>query len=86
MITSFILSIVYSFFSFLISFLPAGTTLPTGFSSSLSYITYAANTLNYIIPISALFVTLTVVLAVELAIWTFQGLMWVYRHIPFIGH
>lgn len=86
MIVTLILTIVYSFLAFIVGALPNGSTLPAGLSSAITFALYSANMLDYIIPVNSLLGALGIVLAVEFALWGFHGVMWVYRHIPFIGH
>jgi len=86
MITTFILNIAAAFFLGLASLTSGVATLPSQFSDALSFVFYSANFLTFILPIDALFYTLSAVLLFEAAIWVFEGSVWIYRHIPFIGH
>lgn len=86
MIVTFILQIAANFVQGWASLTTGIATLPSALISAITYAINASNTLNYIIPTSALFGALGIVVAYEAAIWTFKGAVWVYRHIPFIGH
>jgi len=86
MITTLVLTLTYSLLNLLLSVLPVGATLPAGISNALAFMIYSANALDYVIPVGSLFGALSIVLGVEIVLWSFHGFMWVYRHIPLIGH
>lgn len=86
MIITFLLQFAAAFVQGFANLTSGVATLPSGISGSFAYVVNAANSLNYIIPTGALFISLGIVMAYEAAIWTFKGAVWVYRHIPFIGH
>lgn len=85
MIGAFILEGAYQLFSWIISALPDSTGLPEGFSSAVIYMFSAINSFSYIIPVGALFNAMIIVALYEGVVWTFFGILWVWKRIPFIG-
>lgn len=85
MIGSFILEGAYQFFSWIISALPDSTGLPEGFSAALTYIFSAINAFSFIIPVDALFNSMIIVALYEGVVWTFFGILWVWKRVPFLG-
>jgi len=86
MILTFLLTIAANFFFGIASLTQGVATLPPAITSAFGYAFSASNQLNYILPMDAFYGALALVISVEIAIWTFQGAVWIYRHIPFIGH
>lgn len=86
MIITFFLQIASAFFSGLAGLSSGVATLPAPIAAAFQTVVYYANFLNWILPIDTLFYVLGVVLLFEAAIWSFEGVVWIYRHIPFIGH
>ena len=80
MIVSFILTVVFGFISYLISFLPVGE-LPSGISTALTYISGVMNTFNWFFPLDSLFVVLSIAITFELAVVAFKLVEWVYHKI-----
>lgn len=85
MILSFILEGAYHIFSWLIAALPDSTGLPEGFSNALIYIFSAVNSFSFLIPVDALFNSMIIVALYEGVIWTFFGILWVWKRIPWLG-
>jgi len=86
MIVTFLLQIAGNFFNGLAGLSQGVATMPDGMVQAFGYAISASNALNYILPMGTLYTVLGIVLTVEAAIWLFEGMVWVYRHIPFIGH
>lgn len=86
MIITFLLQIAANFVQGWGSLTNGVATLPSGFVSAIAYAVNASNSLNYLIPTTSLYIALGIVVGYEAAIWTFRGAVWIYRHIPFIGH
>jgi hypothetical protein len=86
MILTFLLQFASSFITGWASLTQGIATLPSGVVGSIAYAISAANSLNYLIPTDALFISLGIVVGYEAAIWTFKAAVWIYRHIPFLGH
>ncbi len=84
MILTFLILILTSTLTFIFSFLPV-SSLPTGVSDSLNYISSALNQVTYLIPVDSLFTAIGIVVIYEASIWAFFGLMWIWKRIPFIG-
>jgi len=81
MISTFFLSIFYSFVNFLVSFLPSGS-LPSGVSTAVTYFWGVVNTFSYLLPLDTLLQALLVVFAFEFAIMLWAFLNWIIRKIP----
>ena len=86
MILTFLFSLVQYFFSGLQSLFSGVSTLPTVITGSITYILDSLNSLSFILPVSAILNAFTIVVGFEFVFWTFRGAVWIYRHIPFIGH
>lgn len=81
MITTFILTILYSFSNLVLAFLPTGT-LPAGFTTALAYFWGALNAFSYIFPVSTLLAALAIVLAFDVGVMAWHFLQWVIKKIP----
>jgi len=68
-----------------LSIFPDSTGLPTGFTSSLSYIAGYVGILDPLVPLSTLATCFAIVLTYELSIFAFRGFRWIISHIPFVG-
>lgn len=80
MITSFLLTTFVSFLAFIIGFLPTGS-LPVAVSSSIVYLSSILNAFDFLFPISTLFIVLSIVITVDIAVWAFHSVLWVYHKI-----
>jgi len=80
-----LLQSVYSFLSFVIGLFPSGTGFPESFHTAFSTLGDYLHILDPIIPINTLLTCLTLVFAVEIAIFGFKTFKWIFSHVPFIG-
>jgi len=85
MIFTGILNLAYAALTGIVSLLPVSTGLPAGISDAFLYIINAINSMSFIIPVGALFTALGIMVAFEFGLWTFFGLLWVWRRLPFVG-
>jgi len=85
MITSFFISVVAWFLSLMIAVLPVSSGLPVDLQSSLESIAASVNSFNFLFPVSTLFDVVGFTLAFEVLWWTFWGIFWLYKRLPFIG-
>lgn len=81
MISTFFLSIFYSFVSFLVGFLPTGT-LPASIASSFAYFMGLVNSFSYFVPVATLLQAALLVLAFDGALFLWSFINWIIRKIP----
>lgn len=86
MIITLILQIVTGFFQGIYLLFSGFSTLDSHITGAITYALDSINQLNYLIPTNSLFIALAIVVTFEFGLWTFRGAIWIYRHIPFIGH
>jgi len=86
MIITILLQFAASFISGLQNLLSGGASLDSHITSSITFILDSINGMSYLIPVSSLFSALAIVVGFEFVLWGFRGGVWIYRHIPFIGH
>lgn len=86
MIVTFILQLAYGFFSGIQSLFSGVSVLSPAIISAITSILDGVNNFSYLIPVSSLFAALGIVVVFEFVLWSFRGFVWIYRHIPFIGH
>jgi len=77
MILTFLLIIIYAFWSFIISLFPTGS-LSFPFSDSLQTVANYAFAFNSVLPLDELLTCFVVYMGVELTILVFKGFEWVY--------
>jgi len=80
MITTFFLTVLFSFLGLVLGLLPTGS-LPTAITTSLEFIVGYMNTFNFFFPIQEIFVLLGVALLFELALQIFHFANWIYHKI-----
>jgi len=85
MISTFFIAIGGFVFTALATVLPASEGLPSGIQSALELVASSLNAIGYILPISALFTALGIIVSYEAAIWIYHGILWVWKKIPIIG-
>lgn len=85
MITSVFIFFGAILFQTLAVLLPASEGLPSTISNALIYIASAVNSVSYIVPVSALFDSLLIVVTYQAAMWIFRGVVWIWNKTPIIG-
>jgi len=86
MIITLLLQFSYLLLSGFHMLLSGAETLDPNISGAIQYAVNSINEVSYLIPVNSLFWALSLVLAFEFSLWSFKGAVWVYRHIPFLGH
>lgn len=84
MILTLLINMVSFLFAGLETILPIGT-LPSQFSDALNTVVYAVNGLSYLLPIGDIVTCLKIVVAYELIVWGYYGVLWLWKRVPFIG-
>lgn len=74
----YLLSLVFLLF-------PISTGFPTEVSTAFTYLGGYVGMLDPLIPISTLATTVGILVTVELLIFSFRGLSWIFSKIPIIG-
>jgi len=85
MITGFFIVVGNFFLTFLNVVLPSSSSLPSALSDALEYVGTALNSVSYLLPVTALFASLAIVIGYEASIWLYHGILWTWKKIPFIG-
>lgn len=85
MIADIFLKIPYFFLQWLIGILPASSGFPPEIIDSAVYLGSFMGMFSPLIPIDVMVYTLTLIFTVEIGIFTFKTLRWLFGHIPFIG-
>lgn len=85
MVSTAILSVIYSFISFMISLIPKSEGLPIEVGSSLTSLLETAYGFDYVIPIGTFVTVLIVAVGFHAGILAFHALMWIIRKIPGIN-
>lgn len=80
-----ILQAVYSFVAFLIGLFPTGGTLPTELHDAVVYLGGYVGMLDPIVPVATLLTCITLIVTVEIGVWSFKAIRWAISHIPFFG-
>jgi len=83
MIISFFLSTIYSLVNLIVGILPTGS-LPSGFSTGLSYLWGIMNTFSYVLPVDTILQALIVALTFDAVILVWHFIHWGLRKIPFL--
>jgi len=81
MIVDAFLNLIFYVLSSFIGLLPTGGSLPPAILSSAQTIAGFGSIWTPILPYSTLFAVITMVIAVELAIWGFKSFMWIIKTI-----
>jgi len=81
MISTFFLTIFYSFVGFLLVLLPSGH-LPAVMTSAFSYFVGVANLFSFVVPVDTLLAAALVILLFDGAIIVWHFINWVIRKIP----
>lgn len=84
MIISFIIILVANIISFGFYALPTGT-LPAGVSSAFASVISWIWVANIAVDIPTLISIVAIIFSIELALWSYKMLFWIYSKIPFIG-
>ncbi len=61
------------------------TALSTDIVSALNSVGYAINAFSYILPVSAIFNALLIVIGYEGIMWLYHATLWIWKKLPFIG-
>ncbi len=80
MITATILTLLKTFFSFLLSFLPTGS-LPAGISNAIQYIVDSMYKFSDIIPVSGILAVVAAALTFELVIFGYKTIIWIFNKV-----
>jgi len=80
MITTFLLTILYSLLNLLVGFLPIGS-LPAPISSALTYFVGILNTFNFFFPIDTLLTVLVFAVGFHAIIYLYHLINWIYHKI-----
>jgi len=81
MILGFLLDLFYQLLQGVATVLPASQGLPTQITSAFIFVVYQLNTWSFIFPVATIFTILGYTLAIELAWFGFEGLLWVYHKV-----
>lgn len=55
------------------------------FSASMQQANAYINSFSMLLPLDTLFYVLSIVVAIEFGYWTYKGIVFIRKHIPFIG-
>lgn len=86
MILTILLGFVASIFSGFSLLLGNYAAINSNILGAITTVIDAISNFSYLIPAGALVLCLTIVVGFEFVVWSFAGAVWIYRHIPFIGH
>jgi len=81
MIVGFLISIAYSFLSFLLGFLPS-YSLPAGWVSGVFTLWSDVNAFSFVVPVATLLLCLTIAIFFHVTILAWRFIGWVIRKIP----
>lgn len=85
MILNAIILIAYGIISWLIGILPDSTGFPVEAHTAVQGLGGYFGIWSPILPISTLLTVLTLVVGVEVGIFTFKTIKWIISHIPMVG-
>jgi len=85
MITTAIIQLAYSLISWLINIFPASTGFPAAATTAFSSLGGYIGVWDPILPIATLATCVSLVFALEIGIFGFKTLKWIFSHIPYIG-
>jgi len=85
MITSALINSAYYVFGFFIEIFPVSSGFPSEVNTAFAYFGGYVGMLDPLIPISTLATTVGIVITVELLIFTFKMLSWIFSKVPLIG-
>jgi len=84
MIVTILIGFVGFLYDALEAILPVGNLPPT-FAGAITSINSALNAFSYVLPVGVMLGTLGVVVGFEFVVWSFTGLHWLWRRLPFVG-
>jgi len=85
MITEFFLRLPYIFLNWLISLFPPSTGFPEEVLDAAHVLGGYLGILDPLVPLDTLAVVVGIVFSVELGIFGFKTLKWLFSHVPLIG-
>lgn len=85
MITTALITTAYYVLGFFLNIFPTSTGFPTEVQSAFSWIGGYVGMLDPLIPIATLSTTVGIVITIELLIFGFKTLSWIFAKIPIIG-
>jgi len=68
-----------------ISLFPYGTGFPSGFHTAIISLGGYLHILDPLVPISTLLTCVTLIFTVEVAIFGFKTVKWIFSYVPFFG-
>lgn len=77
MITSFLLSVLFGFISFLVGLLPLGGSIPVTWTAGVYAIWGYVNAFSFIVPVNILVASLAVAMAFHLFVFAWKVIHWV---------
>lgn len=81
MITTFFLTIFYSFVNLIVGFLPVGS-LPSAVNTAIVYFWGVMQTFSYVVPVDTLLQAILVVFVFDFAVLLWHFINWIIRKIP----
>jgi len=81
MISTFLLTLLYSFLNLITGILPTGH-VPAIMQTAFAYFVGIANSFSYVIPVATLLQAMAVVIAVDGAIMVWHFINWIIRKVP----
>lgn len=85
MITTAIINTAWGLISMVFNFLPQGGTFPEDAHQAMIYLGNYLGILDPLVPINTLGIIVTLVVGVELSIFSFKTIKWIISHIPMVG-
>jgi len=85
MLTTAFINFAYFLINGLISFLPTGGTFSSTIHTATQSLGGYLHIIDPLVPISTLAAAIALLVSVEIAIFGFRTLKWVFSHIPWIG-
>jgi len=85
MITTFLIFLAVTVLSTIVNFFPVSSGFPQEAIDSVSYIGGYIGMLDPLVPVSTMFTILGLIIALELSIFGFRTLRWLFSYLPFIG-
>lgn len=85
MITTAFISMAYYILGFFISLFPVSSGFPSDVSAAFTWIGGYAGMLDPLVPMSTLASTVSIVIAVELIIFGYKILSWIFSKVPLFG-
>lgn len=85
MITTAIINLAYTIIAGIINRLPTSSGFPTEVIDAAEYIGGQAAMLNMLIPLNTMATVIALVYSVEIAVFGFKTVRWIFGYTPFVG-